>query len=155
RLTKALTDRYDKNKDGKLSRAESGFDEATFARLDANKDGQLTAAELEAWLGGASDLGLTVRLGGLPGKRPPGGILKAIAAAAPTSNAAVELTAGKDWPLAKATRPQGEGLLLTHGIAEIDVRGDRTNQFFDNARNFYVQQFNQVLQEKKKDYLEK
>ncbi len=156
RLAKTLFDRYDKNKDGKLSRAESGFDEATFARIDANKDGHLTAAELEAWLAGPSDLELTVRLGGLPAKRPPGGILKSIVAGNPSSNAAAELTAGKDWPLAKETKPQGEGLLLTHGIAQIDVRGDKTNQFFgDGARNFYVQQFNQVLQEKKKDYLEK
>ncbi|HEX5271467.1 MAG TPA: EF-hand domain-containing protein, partial [Gemmataceae bacterium] len=115
RLAKALVDHYDKNKDGKLSRSESHFDEATFARLDANKDGQLTPAELEAWLTGPSDLELTVRLGGLPAKRAPGGILKAIANTGPGSNAAVELTPGKEWPMAKATKPQGEGLLLTHG----------------------------------------
>jgi Ca2+-binding EF-hand superfamily protein len=157
KLTKALMDRYDKNKDGKLSRAECGFDEATFARLDANKDGQLTASELEAWVAGPSDLELTVRLGGLPAKRPPGGILKAIAGNGPSSNAAVELTPGTEWPLAKATKPQGDGLVLTHGIAQIGVRGDRNNQFGggDGARNFYVQNFNQLLQEKKKDYLEK
>jgi Ca2+-binding EF-hand superfamily protein len=154
KLTKALLDRYDKNKDGKLSRPESGFDEATFARLDANKDGQLTAAELETWLAGPSDLELTVRLGGLPAKRPPGGLLKAIAGSGPTSNAAVGLTPGKDWPLAAATKPQSDGLVLTHGIAEIDVRGDRNNQFYGGARNFYVQQFNMALKDKK-DYLTK
>jgi Ca2+-binding EF-hand superfamily protein len=156
KLAKALLDHYDKNKDGKLTRAESGFDEATFARLDANKDGQLSASELEAWLAGPSDLELTVRLGGLPAKRPPGGLLKAIANTGPPSNAAVELTPGTEWPLAKATKPQGEGLLFTHGIAQLDVRGDRGPQGFgDGARNFYVQQFNQAIQEKKKDYLEK
>ncbi len=156
RLAKALLDHFDKNKDGKLSRAESGFDEATFARLDTNKDGQLTANELEAWLTGPSDLELTVRLGGLPAKKEPGGILKAIAASGPTSNAAVDLTPGKDWPLAKETKPQGEGLLFTHGIAQIEVKGDRNNQFFgDGARNFYVQQFDELLKEKKRDYLEK
>jgi Ca2+-binding EF-hand superfamily protein len=156
KLAKMLMERYDKNKDGKLTRAESGFDEATFGRLDANKDGQLSSSELEAWLAGPSDLELTVRLGGLPAKRAPGGILKAIANSGPSSNAAVELTPGTEWPLAKATKPQAEGLVLTHGIAQLDVRGDRNNQFFgDGARNFYVQQFNQVIQEKKKDYLEK
>ena len=51
---------------------------------------------------------------------------------------------------------QGEGVVLTHGIAQIDVRGDSVARFFgDGARNFYVQQFNQLIQEKKKDYLEK
>ncbi len=157
KLTKALLDRYDKNKDGKLSRTESGFDEATFARIDANKDGQLTVSELEAWLAGSSDLELTVRLGGLPAKREPGGLLKAVVGAGRgnTSNAAVELSPGKDWPLASATRPQGEGLVLTHGIAQIDVRGDNAGRFFgDGARGFYVQQFNMALKDKK-DYLTK
>jgi Ca2+-binding EF-hand superfamily protein len=99
---------------------------------------------------------LTVRLGGLPARKPPGGLLKAISNTGPPSNAAVELTPGQEWPLAKATKPQGEGLVLTHGIAQLDVRGDRGPQGFgDGARNFYVQQFNQAVQEKKKDYLEK
>jgi len=156
KVTKAIYDRYDKNKDGKLSRAESGFDEATFALIDTNKDGQLAANELEAWLAGPSDLELTVRLGGLPAKRQPGGLLKAVVGAgAPTSNAAVELSPGKDWPLASATRPQGEGLVLTNGIAQIEVRGDNSGRLFgDGARGFYVQQFNMSLKDKK-DYLTK
>src|SRR5262249_7250848 len=40
-----LLSRYDKDKDGKVSRAEIGFDEATFKDLDTNKDGNLDAAE--------------------------------------------------------------------------------------------------------------
>ena len=46
---------YDKNKDGKLTRVEVGFDAATFDRLDADRDGFLTPAELGAWRTGPPD----------------------------------------------------------------------------------------------------
>jgi Ca2+-binding EF-hand superfamily protein len=157
KTAKAILDRYDKNKDGKLSRAESGFDEATFAALDANKDGQLSANELEAWLAGRSDLEFTVRLGRLPSKKQPGGLLGAVVSSGRGSvpDAAVEVTPGKDWPLASATHPQGQGVVLTHGIAQIDLRGDGSGRFFgDGARGFYVQQFQMALKDKK-DYLTK
>ncbi len=155
-LTKPLLNRYDKDKNGKLSRAESGFDEATFARLDTNKDGQLDAGELAKWVAGPSDLELTVRLGQQPARKQPGGILKGIVNAnRNTTEAPVEVTAGKEWPLAAAARPQGEGVVVAHGIAQIDVHGDNQQRFFgDGARGFYVQQFNQALKDKK-DYLTK
>ena len=72
-------------------------------------------------------------------------------------DASVELTPGPDWPLAAATRPQADGIVLTHGIAQIDVRGDNQGRFFGRAagvRNFYIQQFKQLLKDNK-DYLEK
>jgi Ca2+-binding EF-hand superfamily protein len=157
KVTKAIFDRYDKDKNGKLSRAEVGFDEATFARLDTNKDGQLDAAELGKWLSGTADLELTVRLGGLPPKRQPGGLLKSIAQSGnANSNAAVEVTPGKDWSLARAVKPQGDGVQLTHGIAQISLRGDTTLRFFGrNNGQFYTQGFTQALKEKKDktDYL--
>jgi Ca2+-binding EF-hand superfamily protein len=59
---------YDKDKDGKLSRAEVGFEEATFQALDSNKDGFLDAAELARWLKRPSDLELAIPLSDL---RPP------------------------------------------------------------------------------------
>src|SRR5437763_1016570 len=57
-----LLPRYDKYKNGKLSRTEIGFDEATFKALDTNKDGQLDAAELAAWFKQPPDLELAVPL---------------------------------------------------------------------------------------------
>jgi Ca2+-binding EF-hand superfamily protein len=156
RVAKAVLDRYDKDKNGKLSRAESGFDEATFARLDANKDGQLDTGELEKWVAGASDLELTVRLGGLPPRRQAGGLLNAVVSAGrgPGGDSAVEVVPGKDWPLAAAARPQGDGVTLTHGVGQIVVRGDNNRFFGDGARGFYMQQFKQRLKDGK-DYLTK
>jgi Ca2+-binding EF-hand superfamily protein len=156
-LIKALLNQYDKDKNGKLSRAESGFDAATFARVDTNKDGQLDAGELAKWLAGPSDLELTVRLGQQPARRQPGGLLKGVVDAnrGNTSEAPVEVTPGKEWPLAGLAHVQGEGVVIGHGIAQIDVRGDNAGRFFgDGARGFYVQQFNQALKDKK-DYLTK
>jgi Ca2+-binding EF-hand superfamily protein len=156
RLAKTLLERYDKDKNGKLSRAESGFDEATFARADANKDGQLDAGELEKWLSGPGDLELTVRLGGLPAPRQPGGVLKAVVQAGrgTVADSAVEITPGKDWPLAAAARPQGDGVVLTHGVAQLTLRGDNSARFRGDARGFYIQQFKMALKDKK-DYLTK
>jgi Ca2+-binding EF-hand superfamily protein len=154
-LAKALLMKYDKDKNGKLSRAESGFDEATFARIDLNKDGQLDGGELSKWAAGPSDLELTVRLGGLPPKPRPGGLLGAVVASnGPALDTAVEVTPGKSWPLASAARPQGDGIVFAHGVAQIDVRGDNAGRFtpVNGLRNFYVQQFNNTLKDKK-DYI--
>jgi Ca2+-binding EF-hand superfamily protein len=47
---------------------------------------------------------------------------------------------------------QGEGLVLSHGVAQIDIRGDNNRFFVGGTRSFYVQQFNNSLKDKK-DYL--
>ncbi len=48
--------RYDRDKDGKLSRSEFHVEKVAFDRLDANHDGQLVAAELSAWVQLSPDL---------------------------------------------------------------------------------------------------
>jgi Ca2+-binding EF-hand superfamily protein len=66
-LVRAMQERYgpkaDKPDQKKLSRADLGLDEATFARLDINGDGVLDAEELAGFVKRAPDLELTVRLG--------------------------------------------------------------------------------------------
>ena len=42
---KFLSEKYDKNDDGKLSKSEYGRSEETFDRLDTNKDGNLSSAD--------------------------------------------------------------------------------------------------------------
>jgi Ca2+-binding EF-hand superfamily protein len=61
-LVAGLLARYDRNKDGKLSRAEAGLEPSAFDRLDRNGDGQLDAAELARWLEAPADLEVVVPL---------------------------------------------------------------------------------------------
>lgn len=56
---------YDKDKNGTLSRAESGLDKSLFDALDGNRDGQLDAKEFAGFFRRASDLELIVRMGKL------------------------------------------------------------------------------------------
>jgi Ca2+-binding EF-hand superfamily protein len=78
-IVEELLLRYDKDKNLRLSKAESGFDEATFARLDKNGSGELSIPELMAWKDLPPDLTVELkfnakqtdcRLTALPG---PGG----------------------------------------------------------------------------------
>src|SRR5262249_51093927 len=70
KLTDELLRRYDKDKNGKLSRKEIGLDQATFDQLDANKDGELDAAELVQWTARRADIELIARIGKPPPRRP-------------------------------------------------------------------------------------
>jgi Ca2+-binding EF-hand superfamily protein len=63
-----LLSQYDKDKDGKLSRAEIGLDKELFDSLDANKDEQLDKAELVKFFQRDADLELIARLGKLDAK---------------------------------------------------------------------------------------
>src|SRR6185437_11795012 len=62
-LTGQLLTRYDRDKDGTLSRTELPLEKAAFARLDRNADGQLDAAELAGWRKLPPELELIVPLG--------------------------------------------------------------------------------------------
>jgi Ca2+-binding EF-hand superfamily protein len=62
-LAQLLIARYDRDRDGRLNRAEIGFDVATFQQLDADRDGQLDAQELAAWLRQTPDVELAIQLG--------------------------------------------------------------------------------------------
>jgi Ca2+-binding EF-hand superfamily protein len=95
----------DRDKDFKLSRAESGMDKETFDRLDTDRNGFLDEDELAVWHQRAPDVELTVRLGTRAFGR-----------------ARVELSRGGD----KAGAETPEGVRLTFGDAQISVHADDT-----------------------------
>jgi Ca2+-binding EF-hand superfamily protein len=60
--TQQVIKRYDTDGDFELTRAEIGFDDATFRRLDADGNGKLDGEELDVWRTGAPDLELTLSM---------------------------------------------------------------------------------------------
>jgi Ca2+-binding EF-hand superfamily protein len=62
-LVQQLLKRYDRDKNGKLSRAEIGLGKTEFDRLDTNHDGELDARELANWARQPPDLELVLELG--------------------------------------------------------------------------------------------
>jgi Ca2+-binding EF-hand superfamily protein len=65
-LVRDIVAKLDKDKSGKLSQPESGFQKAGFDKLDRNKDGLLDVLELSRWISGKPDGEFTVKLG--PGR---------------------------------------------------------------------------------------
>ncbi|MFM8270824.1 MAG: EF-hand domain-containing protein, partial [Gemmata sp.] len=62
-VTQQVIKKYDKDGDLELTKAECGFDEATFKALDADGNGRLNGEELDVWRTAAPDLELTLSLG--------------------------------------------------------------------------------------------
>ena len=63
KIAKQVLTRYDKDKDGKLSREELGFPKEVFDELDKKDRGKIDALELLRWVIATPDLECTVRLG--------------------------------------------------------------------------------------------
>jgi Ca2+-binding EF-hand superfamily protein len=61
-LVGRLLQAYDRDGNGRLSRAECGLDRPSFDRLDADNDSQLSAAELAGWRRQPPDLEILVTL---------------------------------------------------------------------------------------------
>jgi Ca2+-binding EF-hand superfamily protein len=153
RITKKLLERYDKDKNRKLSLQESGLDRAAFDRLDANKDGQLDEGELTKWLEGPPDLELIVRLGTLVPSKTQGNFLGAIASQlGKTVVAAVDVVGPKDRtsPFANTVKKESGGtLLVTLGDARIELaHTDNQRVAFGGNKQFYLQQFKTIAGKK-------
>jgi Ca2+-binding EF-hand superfamily protein len=160
RLIKQLLARYDKDRNQKLSPAEIGLDKEAFDRLDTNHDGQLDAGELAGWVGRPPDLELVVQLGqpAAPGKTPSifdplVELSKMLSKKDPVD---VFNPTGRKMPLASAVRKEGQALVLKLPDALIEVQRGNASQFNGgfNARQFFLQQFDQ-LDTDKKGYLER
>jgi Ca2+-binding EF-hand superfamily protein len=151
-----LLSRYDKDKDGKLSRAEIGFDEATFKALDANKDGQLDATELANWFKQPPDLELVVPLNG---PRPPRAVSQLSSFFGARENEPpVEVVApgGQAPALAASLQKRDDGsALLTTDATLVEFRKERSSEDnLNNVRRFFREQFRAALRDKK-TYVEK
>jgi Ca2+-binding EF-hand superfamily protein len=153
---------YDKDKNGKLSRAEIGLDKELFDLLDANKDDFLDAKELVKFFQRDADLELAGRLGKLTAKegvadsflRDVGNKI-GIANALP-SRIEVFNPTKRPMPLAAAAkRLDDKRLALQLGDATLELQlGDERFNRFQGIRQFYLEQF-RTLDVDKLGYVEK
>lgn len=97
-----LVRRYDRNRDGKLSLAESGLAAARFRALDTDRDGKLSAEELEALPQQPPDVEAALEL------EPPAGSLPQ-----------VRVSSG---PNAQARRPDFASFAFADNVLELAVR---------------------------------
>ena len=158
-LVKQMMDKYDRNKDGKLTPAEVGLSAALFAKLDANKDGVLDAGELLAYLSSPPDLVLRLQLG-TPGVKGGGGILSRIgftSAVTPTGPRLVVVNEKTlATPMKKAVRAGSDNLAMEWGDTRLTLQASGpgpSQRRFNNAKNFYLNQFDTIAG--KKGYVER
>ncbi len=140
---------YDKDKDGKLGRAEIGLDQELFNSLDANKDGYLDKTELAKFFQRDADLELLARLGKLSAKESAADSLLrdlgkkiGIANALP-SRIEVFNPTKRPMPLATvAQRVDDTMLSLKLGDATLELQtGEERFNRFQGVNQFYLQQF--------------
>jgi Ca2+-binding EF-hand superfamily protein len=144
-VSRQVLARYDKDKNGKLSLAESGLDKPLFDKLDANHDGQLDAKEFAGFFRRGADLELIARVGKVQEKegvvvqllRKIGGPLQAVRVEVfNPSNRAMPLAA-------KARRDGPSALALSLGDAHIALSAAEqpSGAYGPFPRQFYEQQF--------------
>jgi Ca2+-binding EF-hand superfamily protein len=136
---------FDKDKNGKLSLAESGLDKPLFDRLDANHDGQLDAKEFTGFFRRDTDLELMARVGKVDQKQGAvvellqkmGGPLQPLRAEVFNPNQ-------RAMPLAdKVKRVDSAGLAFALGDARIGLSAS-DQQYRQFPRQFYEQQFKEA-----------
>jgi Ca2+-binding EF-hand superfamily protein len=161
RVRQQLLNRYDKDKDGKLTVAEIGLDRATFDALDGDADGSLGAGELDRFLDRSADVDLTAHLGGRPRQparpklAPAGTLVPFIQMAAmllPERTVEVHNPAGRAMPLADALGKTEDGALkltLAGSQTEIHRTAGRASNA-DGIKQFYLQQFQFADTDKKR-----
>jgi Ca2+-binding EF-hand superfamily protein len=157
-----LLNHYDKDKNGKLSRAEIGIDKELFDRLDANKDDQLDKVELVKFFERDADLELVGRIGKITAKETMAdsflrdvGNKIGIANALP-SRVEVFNPTNRPMPLASAAKKIDDKMLeLKLGDATLEFQAsDNGFNRFQGIRQFYLQQF-QMLDADKRGFVEK
>jgi Ca2+-binding EF-hand superfamily protein len=161
-LAKQLLAKYDKDKDGKLTPAESGLDQATFDALDVNKDGRLDARELAGFFRRDADLELVARVGKAEAQESiVGALARNLSDAwglkgAKPDRAEVYNPKRRPMPLAGAVRRVDEwGLKFAVGDAGVEVSaGERAQRNLRGYRQFFMQQF-RALDAQKRGFIER
>jgi Ca2+-binding EF-hand superfamily protein len=157
KLTQQLLNRYDKDKNKKLSAEEIGLDKEAFDALDANHDGQLDATELNNWFSRPADLEMIVRLG-QPAPKANQSIFAPLLELGKmlAKETAVDVfnPSLRAMPLASSVKKEGDGLVLTVSDAQIDwQRNNNNNNMYGGGsaqiKQFYLQQFAQLDKDKK------
>ncbi|MGH7173454.1 MAG: hypothetical protein ACRELF_09475 [Gemmataceae bacterium] len=137
---------YDKDKNSKLSRAESGFDKPLFDKLDSNHDGQLDAKEFAGFFRRVADLELIARVGTLQQKEGAVvGLLRKIGVGPLQAiRAEVFNPRKRSMPLAsKVHRVDPSALAFSFGDAHIGLAAS-DQQYRQFPRQFFEQQFRQA-----------
>ena len=127
RAAKVLFERYDKNRDGKLSRDELRLPADLFAKLDTDKDGSLKLEELAAWLALPADAVLALRLGKIEAKE----------------ERAEVLSKADKTPVKVDKTPSGD-ISLRLGDLSVQIRRSDVGGVFVNAtrlRQIYLQTY--------------
>jgi Ca2+-binding EF-hand superfamily protein len=161
-LVKQLLTKYDKDRDGQLSLAESGLDLPTFDALDADQDGRLDAPELAGFFRRDADLELVARVGKIEAQESIAGLLARNLSDAwgikdgKPDRGAVHNPKKRPMPLAEAVRRVDEwGLKFAVGDAGVEMSaGERVQRRLQGYRQFFMQQF-RGLDARKRGFIEK
>jgi Ca2+-binding EF-hand superfamily protein len=154
-LAQQVMARYDKNKDGKLSRTEIALDEKLFNQLDANRDGFLDAGELAGFFKREPDLIFRGRVGNI------GAVASALSrfginmGNSKMTAQRIEILNAKTGSIAKKVqRTDGDNVKFQLGDARFEMQANsgQTNNYL-GLKQFYLQQFDAVV-DKKKGYIE-
>jgi Ca2+-binding EF-hand superfamily protein len=132
-----LLDRYDRNKDGKLSRDEIGLPKVLFDQLQPDDKGEIDAPKLLRWLLALPDAELTVRVGTVGAKQSPVEV--------------VDLSHRKLVPALPVRKTEPAVLSLTMGQTSLDLVGTAGVPGVNPTgyRTFFQQQFKQADKEGK------
>jgi Ca2+-binding EF-hand superfamily protein len=146
-VSRQVLTKYDKDKNGKLSRKEVGLDEALFGKLDLNRDGQLDAKEFAGFFRRDSDLELIARVGNFAQKQGNvANFLRQIGMSnLPALRTEVFNPNKRAMPLADKVQRDGPSALgFALGDAHIGLSTADQQQFGQFPRQFFEQQFREA-----------
>jgi Ca2+-binding EF-hand superfamily protein len=144
-VSRQVLARYDKDKNGKLSLAESGLDKSLFEKLDANHDGKLDAKEFAGFFRREADLELIARIGKTEQKEGAVvGFLRKTVGPLQALRTEVFNPSKRAMPMAgQVRRVDPAALAFTLGDAHIGLSA-ADQQFGQFPRQFFEQQFREA-----------